>query len=205
MQDDRTPIHTVLLDMDGVITNFIGAALRAHGKDPAEVLGAWPRGVFGAHRILGIDIADFWVPINALEEGFWRDLEPYPWTRDLLDWVEAVPAEWAICTSPSRHPACARGKLEWLYAHVRPAFRELALTPRKHLLAGPDVLLIDDTERMCARFESAGGHAVLFPQHWNARGAQTNPWATVQAEIERRFRFLDRASDRPVARPSKAR
>lgn len=189
MQDARVPIRTVLVDMDGVITNFIDAALRAHGKRPERILERWPRGVFGAHKVLGIDIAAFWVPINQQGEAFWRVLEPFPWTAALIDWVEAVPSQWAICTSPSRDPACPRGKMEWLYRHIRPAFREVALTPRKHLLARPDVLLIDDTERMCDRFEAAGGHAVLFPQYWNARGAQPDPWAIVRAEIEARFRF----------------
>lgn len=189
MTDPRIPIRTVLLDMDGVLTHFIDAALRAHGKRPEPILEAWPRGVFGAHTILGIDIGAFWVPINRLGEAFWRTLPPFPWTRDLLDWAETVPAHWAICTSPSRDPACPRGKMEWLYAHVRPAFRDVALTPKKHLLARPDVVLVDDTERMCERFEAEGGHAVLFPQYWNRRGAVADPWGLVKAELEARFHF----------------
>lgn len=182
-------IRTVLLDMDGVITDFVGRAIEIHGKRPETVLANWPRGTHWLHEVLKTDLPGFWRPINAQGERFWRDLSPYPWARALLDWIEAVPENWAICTSPSRDPACPRGKMEWLYAHIRPAFRDVALTPRKHLLANPNTVLIDDTERMVERFEAAGGHAVLFPQAWNRKGAQADPWAQVLAELEARFTF----------------
>lgn len=185
----KIPIGTVLLDMDGVLTDFVGAAITAHGKRPEAVLAQWPPNTHWLHEVLKVDLTEFWRPLNAQGESFWRNLPSYRWTPAMLEWVETVPPNWAICTSPSRHPASARGKVEWLYANVRPAFREVALTPRKHLLANPRAVLIDDTERMVERFEAAGGHAVLFPQTWNRKGAMADPWAHVLEELTTRFCF----------------
>lgn len=185
----RTPIATVLVDMDGVLTDFVGAAITAHGKRPETVLAKWPARTHWLHEVLRVNLPEFWRPLNAQGEAFWRELAPYPWASTLLEWVQRVPPNWAICTSPSRDPACPRGKMEWLYAHVRPAFRDVAMTPKKHLLANPRTVLIDDTERMVERFEAAGGHAVLFPQTWNRKGAMADPWAHVLDELTTRFTF----------------
>ena len=185
----KTPIDTVLLDMDGVLTDFVGAAITLHGKRPEAILANWPRGTHWLHEVLKVDLTTFWRPLNAQAETFWRTLAPYPWTRAVLDWVESVPPNWAICTSPSRDPSCPRGKMEWLYANIRPAFRDVAMTPKKHLLANPRTVLIDDTERMVERFADAGGHSILFPQAWNYKGAMADPWAHVLAELTTRFSF----------------
>ena len=60
-------------------------------------------------------------------------------------------------------------------------FRRYALTPQKHLLAGPNRILIDDNDRNIEAFRAAGGIGILFPQPWNANHeSQTNKTAYVQ-------------------------
>ena len=51
--------------------------------------------------------------------------------------------------------------------------RQYAITPRKHLFARPDSLLIDDYSENIERFEAHGGHAILVPRPWNDNWAST--------------------------------
>tara|TARA_B100000700_G_C14367978_1_gene544625 strand:+ start:90 stop:317 length:228 start_codon:yes stop_codon:yes gene_type:complete len=49
------------------------------------------------------------------------------------------------------------------------------LGSHKHLLAKPDVVLIDDSDEKCRKFIEAGGHAILLPQPWNANHGLVDP------------------------------
>ena len=70
--------------------------------------------------------------------------------------------------SPTKDPECLAGKLEWIHNHF-PAWmhRQFAITPRKHLFARPDSLLIDDYGENVERFKAHGGHAITVPRPWN--------------------------------------
>jgi hypothetical protein len=52
--------------------------------------------------------------------------------------------------------------------HLGRSFRDFLIGPSKHLLAKPDVALIDDRHGNVRSFREHGGRAVLFPQPWNA-------------------------------------
>ena len=161
--------------MDGVLADFIGGACRVHGRDSQAVLQGWPRGEAHVDAVLGMTLDVFWRRIDAEGTAFWEGLAPYPWFGGLLGWLESTGLPWHICSSPSRSPASAAGKMAWLYQHVHPRMRDFALTPRKELLARPGVVLIDDNERFVSRFKAAGGEALLFPQPWNHLGAVADP------------------------------
>ncbi len=73
-----------------------------------------------------------------------------------------------IATSPTKDPACAAGKVDWIQANF-PSWmhRQYAITPRKWFFARPGTLLIDDNQENCRLFREGGGHTLLVPRPWN--------------------------------------
>ena len=88
-----------------------------------------------------------------------------------------------IATSPTKDPDCLAGKLEWIHAHLpRWMHRQYFITPRKHLLAKPGTLLIDDNEKNCRLFAAGGGFAIRVPRPWND-AANHESWEYLEAQL----------------------
>jgi len=159
-------IKTILLDMDGVCCDFVAEACRWHGIDGAEVRARWVRGTWDICEPMGIAPDKFW-EVLAGQPRFWRFMPPYSWFKDLIYNLRLRDAEVIICTSPSRCPSSHYGKAAWLYDRDICPTTQAVMTHRKELLARPDVVLIDDSDRNVRRFREAGGQAILWPQIWN--------------------------------------
>jgi len=160
------PKH-IFVDMDGVLTDFVGAAFRRIGRSiPLEQV-QW-----NFNEQLGLSADDFWELLDGHDASqFWRGIDPYPWYRELLAALGDTP--WCVLSTPSQDPGCVKGKVEWLTKHIAPDFRDYILTPRKHFAASPGAVLIDDNDENCAKFVEHGGRAILFPQPWNANRDKT--------------------------------
>lgn len=167
--------------MDGVLTDFVSAALDIHGAP--HHLQQWPAGVFDMAQVLGISSSRFWAGIDRAGEEFWTGLEEYGWSADLLELVESY-GEWSILSSPSMNPDSISGKLHWLQARFGKSFRRFLIGPCKHLCAGPDAVLIDDHDGNVDRFIEHGGQAILFPQPWNRNHAISDPVAFVHEQLD---------------------
>lgn len=163
-------ITHILLDMDGVLCDFVSAAMRVHGATFDE--SVWPKGIDDLASLLGVSISEFWREIDSFEEehGFWSRLKAYHWLSDLVAMAE--PYGFTIATSPSRDPSCAAGKIEWMQRHLDERFNGYMIGSQKELLAAPGRVLIDDRDEQCKRFEEAGGYSIVFPQPWNAKHNQ---------------------------------
>jgi 5'(3')-deoxyribonucleotidase len=150
----------ILLDMDGVLSNFVKGACEAHGKpyEPEKLTQ------FDMAAHWGITVQKFWEPLQ--DKSFWEGLEPYPWAEDLLSKLRAI-APVTICTAPSQSHDCGAGKLSWLERELSISSRDVVLCNKKWLLARPRHILIDDSPRKADDFARHGGIAVLFPQPWN--------------------------------------
>jgi 5'(3')-deoxyribonucleotidase len=151
----------ILLDMDGVCADFVGAACKLHGKPTSEV-DCWD-----FFEKWGIDEDAFWEPINNAGRDFWANLEPYPWLDELVASVSMMDPSFYICTKPSMQASCLAGKLDWIHKHFGRKFRRYIFTPNKTPLASEGRLLIDDSDTNCEAFEQAGGWSILVPQPWN--------------------------------------
>lgn len=159
---------TILLDMDGVLADFVGGICRLRGEEVR-----WP----DHNRLPEFfgygSSTEMWSYIDTEGDTFWRQLEILPWARQLVD-VCQQHGRVMICTSPSANPACAAGKMQWLQNFFSDRFfREFVITPRKWVCAGPRTVLIDDHPRHCQEFQQAGGHAFLWPMPWNADERET--------------------------------
>lgn len=156
----------VFLDLDGVLVDFFGAALRTHGRP--ELIDSYPAEQYEIHEVLSISKTQFWKPMS--DAVWWTDLAPYPWFDELLAIVRRMPRSggFSVATSPSHAPGSAAGKVQWMQKHFGREFRDYMIGPQKHRLAQPGAVLIDDNDENIAKFTESGGQAILFPQPWNA-------------------------------------
>ena len=174
----------VLLDVDGVLANFVGGIIKSLGLsvDPHDCqVSDW-------HYVLGISDEEFLAP--TMESGWWERLEPYP---QALQMVRSIRNETSVvfATSPTYGPACASEKVRWLIGHgFLPAqSTDYMIGPHKHLMAGRGYL-IDDSDKNVAKFRKYGGNAFLFPQPWNAMKAYSRgqQWEMIPGIVANHFR-----------------
>lgn len=158
-------IETVFLDMDGVLTDFVGGVCRALGKTnpyPKETRdytfwNAWP----------DISTKD----VNAYcTFDFWQNLE---WVYDGRDILKAIMDTLGLggiylLTKPMPNPESPTGKWLWIYDNL-PVYLERTIITQapKSLLARPGTLLIDDNDENIDEFIAAGGEGTLVPRPWN--------------------------------------
>jgi len=153
----------VFLDMDAVVTFWEKGAAETCGVDyeDPEIREALKK---------GDKIEDFcggepamWKKIDAEGEEWWENLEKLPWTDRLIEELKKRGDEFAFLTSPSSNPVCAAGKIKWLSKNVEKDFADFLIGRNKHLCAGPNTLLVDDSEKKIKKFREYGGHAFLWP------------------------------------------
>jgi hypothetical protein len=113
----------------------------------------------------------FWDQVSQKEWASVPESPELPWL--LRTCQKVVGHSIYIATSPTKDPGCLAGKLEWIQQNLPNwMHRQYFITPRKHHLAKPGTLLIDDNEANCLAFRANGGRAVLYPRPWNSAGGQ---------------------------------
>ena len=160
----------IYLDMDGVLTDFVGGVFNLFGKQYVEE--DYPLGKWKFFEDWGITESEFWQRVHQCGPHFWETLDPFPGAKDLVSfgfYRGLIPrGQMSILTSPSRSPHCYSGKVQWLINHG--INLPVTITTNKEQLAQPGRLLIDDKIENCERFRAAGGDAIVFPQPWNNYG-----------------------------------
>ena len=154
-----TKITEVLLDCDGILSNFPEAACKAHGREYVleEITSFnWYQDIWE------MSSKEFWQQIRG--HDFWYNMEPYPWAKEL---IELLDYEFTIVTSPSLDSAFATARTDWLYHHFKIRIPDIMIGSKKFLMANPAHLLIDDRDENIDSFTKRGGRAVTFPQPWN--------------------------------------
>ena len=156
----------ILLDMDGVLVNFVGGMMSALGKpwpyDKKKSLGVW-----NVEKLWGLEDDEFWAPCNYSD--FWAELEWLEDGRRILEICEKYVGRENvyISTSPSLSPNAWKGKAEWLQKHMPEYHGRVLMGSCKEILA-PVGVLVDDYDRNVQRFRDNGGTAVPVPRPWNA-------------------------------------
>ncbi len=160
-------IKTVYLDMDGVITDFVGGVCRAFNKsNPYPALtrdytfwNAWPE----------VSTKD----VDAIcNQEFWHNLE---WVHDGRDILRAIMGTLGLekvylLTQPMPNLESASGKMMWVNNNLPIYLKRTIITTMdvpKSLLAKPDTLLIDDKDENVKEFVKAGGYGILINRPWN--------------------------------------
>lgn len=153
---------TIILDLDGVIVDFVDGVRRRFGLPET-----WTPTEWDFYENIGVDAADFYRRIS--DEEFWLNLEPYPWINWLIDNVQCHAGKMLFWTSPILSPHCHSAKARWFAKRFgESSLNLLIIGSHKHLAAKRDVVLIDDSDDNIAKFRKHGGLAITFPQPWNA-------------------------------------
>ena len=160
----------ILLDLDGVLVDFVGGACRIHGRpDPfAEPLIPEVVGNFSMDKIWGMGLDTFWKPMKM--PSFWKGLEFMPDAKEILELCEQAVGMDNVCllTSPSRGSGPVVGKINWIEKNMPEYSRRYLIGPAKQFCAGPDSVLVDDSNRNIEDFVEAGGNVILVPRAWNS-------------------------------------
>lgn len=178
----------VYLDLDEVIADFVGPALEIHGASREEV-EKWQEstGKWDIRTPLGLSSTDFWNPIHAVGEAFWRNLPELPWMDSLLEEVSRVTGirrkEIFLLSSPCKGTAVHSGKAGWIHDRFGKEFNHFALTKHKERFAHSRAILIDDSRDNCTKFMERGGRIVQFPSPTWKSEFRLNPVAFVAEEL----------------------
>jgi len=158
----------ILLDLDGVLTNWEKGVCDLFGLDYGQTIDEWPPGEFGIEHAIGISEDEIWEKIHGVGESWWAGLEEYPWARMLYGGCCEI-ADTYFVTSPSQHPSSLSGKLTWMQKFTgQDKFRNYMVGPKKYLCARPDQVLIDDSDKNINQFRERGGLGILFPRMNNS-------------------------------------
>ena len=162
----------ILLDMDGVLCDFVGATCVLFQKNPSYVYANWKPGNWNVANEIGVTEDDVWKKVSEVGEPFWENIDPYPWAKEMYEWL-TTKGEVVILTSPAIDPTCHSGTVKWLYKFTgNEKFRNYLIGPKKEACARPSNLLIDDSDKNVEAFlkPPAGcpeAKTLLFPQPWN--------------------------------------
>ena len=163
----RSDFH-VLLDMDGVLANFVDHFCTWFGvpypyDDPIN------KGKWDVVELTGLSNDVVWDEIN--DEDFWREIPTMPEAEDI---VKAIldrfhPDNVCLLSSPGRMMWAMPGKILWIRKHFPQFQSHFLFGSQKQFCAHPDSVLIDDYEANVSKFELHGGQAFLVPRPWNHR------------------------------------
>ncbi len=156
-----------LLDMDGVLVDFVGGACRHFGvaspyHDPKNL------GQSRLYELLSLSKEELYAPLG---EEFWANLEPTAECFVIVDMVQRHFGRDRVCilTSPISTHGCYEGKMRWLRRHLPQFSRRFLVGPVKEFAAGPHRWLVDDSDSNIDAFVHPdwGGRAVQVPRPWN--------------------------------------
>jgi len=169
----------VYLDMDGVVADFSRGAARKLRKP-------WPYDDVKNLGDAGWDLIKLWglkTPENlfgSMDQKFWESLDTTKEASSVVATLTSAFGVENICflSAPCNTKGCAEGKRNWAHKYFPDIPLLLAMPSAfgrdapKHMLAGPDTLLIDDYTVNTDNFTGSGGKAFLFPRPWNNKFAE---------------------------------
>ena len=170
-------IKTVMLDVDGVLTNFRKGIHDAFNKpydystlsDKWSFWNDWP------------DVT-FEMVNDACTINFWKNLE---WMYDGHGILRAVLNKFNhyqiyLLTTPMPNVESPTGRWLWIKNNLPEFYKQVIITQApKSLLAQPDTLLIDDKDENIDGFVKAGGSGILTPRPWN----ELHGWANETLQV----------------------
>ena len=166
---------TIFIDLDGVLSDWMDAACKLCDIDPNDeaIRKQLKKGKY-LDELGVISDEEIWDKINAKGTSFWAELELFSWAKKLVQSMEKQ-GEMYFLTSPGECiPACS-GKVEWVDKHFGKEYiKKTIICYPKEQCAGPNKILIDDSEKKIEKFRDSGGHAFLWPQQYKFDDGEEN-------------------------------
>jgi 5'(3')-deoxyribonucleotidase len=174
-----------LLDMDGVIVDFVAGAMRAHGiSKTQEQLWEGSLGQWDMAPLFRVSWDEFFRPMS---EDWWANLDWTPDGEAILKMVEERFDQVVIVTSPIMTTGCHEGKLRWMRRHLPKKYSRgsghIFATP-KHLMSNPSHVLIDDRDENVDRFRAYGGGVAVEVPRISNRQHPRRHWTLDEVGIQ---------------------
>jgi hypothetical protein len=150
----------ILLDLDGVIADFVAAAVELH-KPSNPVVSSW-----NFFEEWGLTARDFWGPMGY---NFWVNVPKTTDAVQIVQMCEEAVGSRNVCllTAPCYTKGCRDGKRDWIRKHFPQYHRRHLIGAPKEFCASPNSLLVDDSDTNCETFANWGGHFCLYPNQAN--------------------------------------
>ena len=172
--------RNLYVDMDGVMVNINkGFAKVFNIKYPRQSLMTWD----WVTETAGITTAEFWGKLSRTKR-FYADLEPFPWSKHLWQFLNEEYPDWRILTGAPEFAEGWRDKVDWITKHLgKDGMRRLTLSCSKDHIAGDGDVLVDDHHVNIAKWQKAGGVGHRWVEH-----TEDHPHGPL--EIDRLRQFL---------------
>lgn len=177
----------ILLDMDGVISDWLGAACKLcdidlNDEEIREGLKK-EKGFLENH----VDEKVLWKNIEEAGVGFWENLELFSWSKKLYNTLKELGDEFAILSSPGKFTEIAsnacNGKVLWLDNHFSNK-EDYIFAYKKFLCASGNTILVDDSPNKIDPFIEAGGHGFLWPDPFSLIDGDINVDDTIDELVK---------------------
>jgi hypothetical protein len=163
-------MKTIFLDVDGVIADFVGGVRKLY-----EMPDDWvPKTYMFSQSDLGMTWDEFSKRVNNTL-GFWTRMETCADGMEFLNEIRHQCISYGVpivcLTAPmQRCDDFYTERLDWISRHV--VVDDVIFAVRKHHIAAPGKLLIDDCDSNVDAWRAAGGTAILWPRPWNSAGIE---------------------------------
>lgn len=173
--EETMEIDFIVLDLDDTINSLTMHILNRLGCD----VGPFEYDKFPQE--CGYDIIAAWAKLSGRDKVpvpmFWEWISRRTWEEApksqqfwLIDHCASLVGEEnvMIATSPTKSADCHFAKYHWMMRHLPEWLkRQYSITPRKHRMAQPGTLLIDDCDHNVAKFRARKGAGIVVPRPWN--------------------------------------
>lgn len=174
--------YTVLLDMDGVVANFLKGVCNLFNLNYDDMYARYYPHIWDIQKVeffknRGITNDMIFSKISMDEYNFWVTLEQYDGAKEFYDNLCSIVGKRNVVfsTSPSLDPLSSAGKVQWLKLFTQnKSFNDSMIGHRKDLMANQRNILIDDNGSTVLKFMQLGGNGILFPRPWNEMYMQDN-------------------------------
>jgi 5'-nucleotidase len=187
---------TILVDLDGICTDMVGALIDTYNTEVAEAgeevdianltddsMATWtPMG------------KDLWQFVNR--PGWFEHLAPLPGAIEALQRLHDAGHEVIICTSPGRNPQASTEKQRWFQKHLSfLPWGNIIITRMKHRCHGD--VFIDDSpgklEKIREEWPSTVLMAIAWPYNANAPlDVRADGWQDTEAAWRRMLKAIDK-------------
>lgn len=154
-------INLVLLDIDGVIYDFVNYVLPYLDttKQDKDITN------YRMSEVLNITTEEFWKLLDTKVEGAFCNGKNYEWASALISTCKKYCDNIAFCSNPGNNPKHWAEKRIWAEKHFPDV--PLILTQNKEVLSQTGTVLIDDFNKNIDKFNKGDGIGIIFPQYWN--------------------------------------
>jgi len=161
----------IALDLDGVLYDWMGSALRHFQLNPSDPL---IRNVVSRYHD-GLEMIkpkkEVFEAVESLGAEYWESLQLLPWAQELYRCLSEI-GDVTVLTSPGAWTHAGRGKLLALRRDFQ--IKTFILAKKKEICAAPNAILIDDKKKNIEKFRQAGGWGYVWPNSFCIEDGKPN-------------------------------